>query len=42
MNKKEIEKIVENKVNAAMRLALDDPDFGLELRPEFIKEMKKS
>ncbi|HEY9582841.1 MAG TPA: hypothetical protein VJK09_00815 [Candidatus Paceibacterota bacterium] len=40
LNKKEIEKLIDQKVNVAMRRALGDPDFGLELRPVFIKEMK--
>ena len=29
------------KVKAAMREALDDPDFGLELRPEFVRELQR-
>jgi len=39
---KQMEKIAEKKVYEVLSRVSGDPDFGLELRPEFIKELKKS
>ena len=42
LNTKQIENLVEKKVYEVLGRVSKDPDFGLELRPEFIKELKKS
>jgi len=39
---RKIEKIVERTVFRILQRALTDPDFGLEVRPEFEKRLKKS
>jgi signal recognition particle GTPase len=42
LQNKNINKIVRRQVVEVMREMLSDPDFGLELRPESIKRLKKS
>ncbi|MEK9132329.1 MAG: hypothetical protein AAB606_01290 [Patescibacteria group bacterium] len=42
IKEKKIEKIVERTVFRILQRALTDPDFGLEVRPEFEKKLKKS
>lgn len=39
---RQIENLIEEKVYEALGRISKDPDFGLELRPEFVKELKKS
>lgn len=39
---KKFNELVRRQVIEVMREILSDPDFGLELRPEFIKRLKKS
>ena len=39
---KQIEKIAEKKVYEILSRVSGNPDFGLELRPEFVKQLKKS
>jgi len=42
LQNKKINEIIRQQVIGVMREMLTDPDFGLELRPEFIKRLKKS
>lgn len=42
LNTKQIENLVEKKVYEVLGQISKDSDFGLELRPEFVKELKKS
>lgn len=42
IKERKIEKIVEKTVFRILQRALIDPDFGLEVRPEFEKKLKKS
>ena len=42
LNAKQIENLVEKKVYEVLGRISQDPDFGLELKPEFVKELKKS
>lgn len=39
---RKIERIVEKTVFRILQRVLTDPDFGLEVRPEFEKKLKKS
>lgn len=39
---KQIENIVEKKIYEVLGRFSKDPDFGLELRPEFEKKLRKS
>ena len=41
MSERKLDVLIERKVNSALRQALSDPDFGLEFKPSFVKEMKK-
>ena len=42
IKERKIEKIVEKTVFRILQRALTDPDFGLEVHPEFEKKLKKS
>lgn len=42
LQEKKIEKIAEKAALKILRQALTDPDFGLSLRPEFLKRLRKS
>ena len=42
LNAKQIENLVEKKVYEVLGRISQDPDFGLELKPEFVKGLKKS
>jgi len=42
LQNKKINTIVRQQVIEVMREMLSDTDFGLELRPEFVKRLKKS
>jgi len=42
LQNKKINGIVRRQVIEVIREMLSDPDFGLELKPEFIKRLKKS
>ncbi|MBN2198019.1 hypothetical protein JW698_02405 [Candidatus Wolfebacteria bacterium] len=42
IQEKQIEEIVEKVVFKILKRALSDPDFGLEINPEFEKKFKKS
>lgn len=42
LQNKKINEIIRRQVIEVMREMLSDPDFGLELRPQFIKRLKKS
>lgn len=37
-----IEKMVERKVNEVLRNILSDSDFGADLKPGFVEQLKKS
>lgn len=39
---KKLRNLIRWEVMAVMEELLSDPDFGLEMRPEFIKRLKKS
>jgi len=42
LKSKEVEEFIRKKVIEVMREIVSDPDYGLELKPEFMKRLKKS